>query len=299
MSNALLITDAGLAALVNAENNGTLPVVISHLAYGSGQYTPTASQTALKTPIKDVTAVSGGAVGEHVLHVTAEDASSDAYTVYEIGVFLEDGTLFAVGSQNSPFLQKAAASISLLSVDITLADFSAASVTVGDTNFFNPPATTELSGVVELATKDETIKGTDDSRVVTPAALHAKTATANRIGLIKIATAAEALAGKSGSAALTPANLLAAFVKQHGATGFQRLPNGLIAQWGQALIANGSTGTAVVFPVSFPTACAVVFPSSVGGVAVSYAHAAPTQGGVTIKHNGNGGALTQWLAIGY
>lgn len=297
MSNALLITDAGLAALVNAEKNGTLPVVISHLSYGSGQYKPTASQTALKTPIKNVTAVSGGAVGEHVLHVTAEDASSDAYTVYEVGVFLADGTLFAVASQNSPFLQKAAASISLLSVDITLADFSAASVTVGDTNFFNPPATTDMEGVVELATNDETITGTDAVRAVTPAGLSARTATTSRTGLVELATAAEAIKGTDGSRALTPAGLVAALVREHGETGFQKLPGGLIIQWGKALIApNGST--AIVFPASFPNAALMADAVAVGDVQPSYSVAALSKGLVNFKHNANGGVVSYWLALG-
>lgn len=171
---ALLITDAGLAALVNAEKNGTLPVTISHLGYGSGQYTPTADQTALASPIKEVTALTGGAVSANVLHVTAEDNSSDAYSVFEVGVFLDDGTLFAVASQNNPFLQKAADSIALISVDISLADFSAANVVVsGDTSFFNPPATTETPGVIEIATAEEVQAGTDNTRAVTPATLQA------------------------------------------------------------------------------------------------------------------------------
>lgn len=170
----LLVTNAGLVALVNAEQTGTESVVIGSIQFGSGQYTPTKTQTALQTPIKTLTALSGGAVSANTLHVTAEDGSTDAYTVNEVGVFLADGTLFAVASQNTPILQKASEAIALLSVDIALADHSAATVTVGDTNFFNPQATTETKGVVELATADETKAGTDAARAVTPASLKAE-----------------------------------------------------------------------------------------------------------------------------
>ena len=41
----VVITSAGLAALVNAENNGTLPVKITKFGLGTGNYTPSADQT--------------------------------------------------------------------------------------------------------------------------------------------------------------------------------------------------------------------------------------------------------------
>lgn len=295
----LLVTNAGLAALVNAEQTGTESITLASIRFGSGQYTPTATQTALKSPITTLTALSGGASSAHTLHVSVEDASAATYTVYEVGVFLADGTLFAVSSQNTPIVQKAAEAIALLAVDIKLADHSAASVTVGDTNFFNPPATTDIKGVVELATDAETIAGKDAERVVTPAGLKALTSTDARRGLIEIATDAEVFAGADNARALTPKNLLAAFVKAHGASGFQRLPNGFIVQWGRARIANGDTGTAIVFPTAFPTACTGVYLSSVGSLGVAYSHDTPTAGGVTVRHNGNGGAWTEWLAVGY
>lgn len=189
----LLVTNAGLAALVNAEQSGTESVVLGSIQFGSGQYTPAADQTALQTPIKSLTAISGGAVSANTLHVSVEDESADAYTVNEVGVFLTDGTLFAVGSQNTPILQKAAAAIALLSIDIALADHSAAAVTVGDTNFFNPPATTEMQGVIEIATDAEVLTGADTSRAVTPAHLKAridahaaKTASKTAAGHVKV-----------------------------------------------------------------------------------------------------------------
>lgn len=103
----VVITSAGIAALVNAENNGTLPVKITKFGLGTGNYTPSADQTALQSKFKEITALSGGDVGDNTIHVTMSDTSSDAYTVNEVGVYLEDGTLFAVSSQpTGAILQK-------------------------------------------------------------------------------------------------------------------------------------------------------------------------------------------------
>lgn len=115
----VVITSAGLAALVNAENNGTLPVKITKFGLGTGNYTPSADQTSLQSKFKEITALSGGDVGDNTIHVTMSDTSSDAYTVNEVGVYLEDGTLFAVSSQpTGAILQKAAGSQGLLSIDL-------------------------------------------------------------------------------------------------------------------------------------------------------------------------------------
>ena len=93
---SVVVTSAGLAALLNAEQNGTLPVKIAKFGLGTGNYTPTADKTALQSKFKEITALSGGAVGDNVIHVTMTDASADAYTANEVGVYLEDGTLFAL-----------------------------------------------------------------------------------------------------------------------------------------------------------------------------------------------------------
>lgn len=165
----VVITSAGLAALVNAENNGTLPVKITKFGLGTGNYTPSADQTALQSKFKEITALSGGDVGDNTIHVTMSDTSSDAYTVNEVGVYLEDGTLFAVSSQpTSAILQKAAGSQGLLSVDLVISGGTSGITVDGDTNFFNPPATTQVAGVVKLASLDEIKTGTNSTKAVTP-----------------------------------------------------------------------------------------------------------------------------------
>ena len=166
---SVVVTSAGLAALLNAEQNGTLPVKIAKFGLGTGNYTPTADKTALQSKFKEITALSGGAVGDNVIHVTMTDASADAYTANEVGVYLEDGTLFALSSQPvGSILQKAAGSQALLSLDLVLQGGTGGVTVSGGTNFFNPPATTTTAGVVKLASLAEITAGTDTTKACTP-----------------------------------------------------------------------------------------------------------------------------------
>lgn len=172
MSSTLnvIITDAGIAEVVNAQHTGTAPVVLSQVGFGRGIYTPTASQTALHDEIKRVDTIAGGVVGDNIMHIQALDSGGDAYAVYEIGVYTASGTLFAVYSQPLPILHKVANSEIMCVIDFVLSGVEPTAVTVGDTNYTLAPATTTNQGVVELATNEEASAGTDTGRAVTPAA---------------------------------------------------------------------------------------------------------------------------------
>ena len=171
MASSMLITSAGLKEVVNAEHNGTAPIKLTHIAFGTGKYAPSAERTSLEAEFKRFDAISGGAVGDNVLHVSARDASSESYVVHEIGLFTENGTLFAVCSDEMPLIQKSARSQALLSIDMAVVGFSAESIVLGDTNFLNPPATTTTAGVVYLASDSDIEEGTSISKVVTAKAL--------------------------------------------------------------------------------------------------------------------------------
>lgn len=166
----VIITDAGIAEVVNAQHTGTAPVVLSQVGFGRGIYTPTASQTALHDEIKRVDTIAGGVVGDNIMHIQALDSGGDAYAVYEIGVYTASGTLFAVYSQPLPILHKVANSEIMCVIDFVLSGVEPTAVTVGDTNYTLAPATTTNQGVVELATNEEASAGTDTGRAVTPAA---------------------------------------------------------------------------------------------------------------------------------
>ena len=171
MSLQLIITDAGLSAIAQA---GTLgPVVISKIAIGSGTWssTPPTSTTALKTQIKQITPQGSSTPSPGLIHITAEDSSTDAYSVSEIGLYDSNNVLFAIAGGATTYLTKYSVSTALLSVDISLANVPLGTVTIGNANFTNPPATETTMGVAEIATTAEVVAGTDDSRIITPAKL--------------------------------------------------------------------------------------------------------------------------------
>ncbi len=117
-------------------------------------------------------------------------------------------------------------------------------------------ATETRTGIVELATDAETQTGTDTVRALTPSNLTARTATETRTGIVELATNAEAQTGTDTVRALTPSNLTAAFRGTNQsltANGYQRLPGGMILQWGTtASIATGVTAN-VTLPIAFQT----------------------------------------------
>jgi microcystin-dependent protein len=169
-----ILTTAGKNAIVNANNTGTNPITITKIGIGSASWTPTAAATSLNTEIKKITAIGGGAVANDTIHVTANDSSTDAYTVREIGLFTADNILVAVYSQASAIITKGAATVALIATDLVITGVPAGSVTVGDTTFDYPQATETVKGVAEIATDAEVTAGTDNERIVTPAKLAAR-----------------------------------------------------------------------------------------------------------------------------
>lgn len=169
----ITITDAGRAALVNAEHTGTAPVTINQIGVTQTAVAPDPAATALAGELKRVATISGEVVAPDTIHVTMFDDGADAYSLRGFGVYLADGTLFALYGQADPIIVKTAASIASLAVDVQFVDVDAASVTFGDTTLSNPPATTERQGVVELATVAEAQAGIDALRALTPASARA------------------------------------------------------------------------------------------------------------------------------
>ncbi len=205
MALPITITDAGRAEIINAQNTGTGPVTITEIGFGTGQYTPMKTRTALQAQVKRVSSIAGQAVAADTIHVMALDESSSSYNVGEFGLFSDKGTLIAVYSQPAAsgwIIQKAGPSTLLLATDIILESLNATSITFGDISFINPPATTTVQGVVELATPEETQTGTDASRAVTPAGLKSLTGSTTRAGLVQLNNT---LTSTSTSQALTAA----------------------------------------------------------------------------------------------
>jgi len=204
-----ILTTAGKAAIVNAVNTGTAPVVIERVAIGSASWTPTAAATALNTEIKQISAIGGGTVADDTIHVTANDSSTDVYTVKEVGLYTDDDVLLAIYSQADPIITKGAGTVALIAADLVITGVPAGSVTVGDTTFDYPQATETVKGVAEIATTAEAQAGTDDERIITPKKLQDVTATSLRKGVIQLASNAESQTGTDTAKAITPASLAA------------------------------------------------------------------------------------------
>lgn len=170
------VTAAGRAALVNAANTGTLPVLVSQIGTTATTFTAAAdgSDLALPGELKRLVTFGGAAVAADTIHVVIRDDSADTYTLRGFGLYLADGTLFGLYGQADPILEKSAGAMMLLATDCIFADIDAASLVFGNTDFLNPPATVDVPGVVELATDAEAIAGVDAVRAVTPKGLLAK-----------------------------------------------------------------------------------------------------------------------------
>lgn len=115
--------------------------------------------------------ISGQNIDGNHIHFAFMDESEDEYAAKTIGVFLEDGTLFAIHSQNTAIFEKSTASLLHFSFDIGIIDLSDESFNFPNSTFANPAATTSLPGIIEIATDAEANAGIDATRAITPSTL--------------------------------------------------------------------------------------------------------------------------------
>lgn len=174
MAIKLLITNAGLEALVDAQAGETDAIRVTEVGLTASTFTPAPTITALPGEFKRLDAVSGQAVSETIIHMTAQDSSTDVYDLRGIALYLEDGTLFAIYGQGIPIFRKVSIASFLLALDIAFGGGVAGDIIFGNANFLLPPATETVKGVIEIATHAETAAGTDDERAVTPLKLKAR-----------------------------------------------------------------------------------------------------------------------------
>lgn len=172
MPLTMIVTNIGRAALVNAQNTGTDPVTIAQIGISTSALAPAATQTALPNELKRIATLSGDVVDDDTIHLVVRDETADVYAIKSFGLYLGDGTLFAIYGQAGAIIDKTASSIMLLAIDVRFADITAASLTFGTTNFLNPPATEQVQGVVQLATPAQATIGTDPVLVPPVKAIH-------------------------------------------------------------------------------------------------------------------------------
>lgn len=168
MTTPMIWTTAGFAALVNADNTGTLPVECKYIALGTGTTAASAADTALESEIKRIQTISGTVVDNNVIHVVLRDETSDTYQVTEVGLIAADGTLLARYAQANPLIVKAAGAVALLAIDASFTDVDATQISFGDIQFINPPWGENTQGVVQKATQAQAEDAEDNTRGMTP-----------------------------------------------------------------------------------------------------------------------------------
>ena len=139
----------------------------------------------------------------------------------------------------------------------------------------NKQATETINGTSKIATQAEVNYGLEDTKIVTPKKLKARLdslitgigttfvkltqlATESIAGIIKISSTAQVSDGTDNTTAVSPAKLKELFVSgaNMSTNGYQKLPGGLIIQWGGATFreTTGTTGEVITLPITFPNA---------------------------------------------
>lgn len=206
----LVVTDAGLAALVNASSTGAAAVVVAEVGVTSTAFLPAPTLTALPGELKRLDTFAGANVGDRRVHVSIRDESAATYPLRGVALYLDDGTLFAAYGQADPIMEKSANAVLLLSADFDFGPGQAELIEFGATDFLNPQATTERVGVIELATDAEVDTGTDGERAVTPRGAARILAAAKTYTDTEVAEAVAALVNGSPGALDTLQELAAA-----------------------------------------------------------------------------------------
>src|SRR5699024_4275587 len=102
----LTITNAGYAALVDAQQNGTNKVKLTKVALGSGTDSMDPDATELADKIKTLDTIAGTTTADNVISVQVEDRTDDSYTVREFALITDDDVLFAIYSQHDTIIEK-------------------------------------------------------------------------------------------------------------------------------------------------------------------------------------------------
>lgn len=165
----LIITAAGIAALIAAQNNGTNAVMIAEIGLTASAFDPE-SVSALPAEIKRIDTFAGEAVSDDTIHVNLADDSSDTYTLRGFALYLGDGTVFALYGQPvaTTIIEKAGAATMLLSCDVRFAQIDATQITFGDSTWTNPPASETVQGVSRRASVLQAVAGTSTDTTMTP-----------------------------------------------------------------------------------------------------------------------------------
>lgn len=175
---SLMMTTAGLGRFTAAQVEDDIDLTVAQVGFTNTAFVASPTLTALPGEFRRIATISGQAIGNNVVHMIIRDEAPISYEVCGFGLFLADGTLFAFYGQGTPIAEKAAIATLQMAIDIAFPTSDIANIVFGDTNFLNPPATTEIAGVVELATQAEADAGADIRRVAPVSVMRASIAAA-------------------------------------------------------------------------------------------------------------------------
>jgi hypothetical protein len=169
----LTMTSRGFQRFTDAQLGGDIDLRIAEIGFTDTAFVTAPTLTALPGQFRRIATISGEAVGDNVVHMIVSDDAAVRYQARGFGLFLADGTLFAVYGQADTIVEKAAAATLLFAIDIAFPTSEIAAITFGDANFLSPPATTERAGVVRLASLAEADAGVATAAVAPVSVLKA------------------------------------------------------------------------------------------------------------------------------
>lgn len=161
----ITITRTGLERFTAAQLGSDIDLAVSSIGLTDADFVVAPTLDVLPGEFRRIQSVSGMTDGTNIVHITMRDEVEIGYTARGFGLFLDDGTLFAVYGQPDRLFEKSPLTTFLAAIDIAFPTVNLSSLKFGNTDFLNPPATTVTKGVVELATQAEADAGVDAQRV--------------------------------------------------------------------------------------------------------------------------------------
>ena len=291
--NGYVITEAGRNLIAKGLAGGSITFTKMQLGDGTtsndGRTMTALVSTKADLPIIGLSNTRTG-IAELRFLINNKDITTGFY-IKEVGVFAKgaDGAevLYAYNvSPNPDFIPPFSANniIEIEYVDSIIVDQVAnitASIDPSITYMTQAQISSTYVKKTDIATQPEVDAGLEDTKIVTSKKLKARIdsllasittnfvkltqlSTESVAGITKISTTAQVSAGTDNTTAVTPYKLKELFTS--GSTkaqnGYQKLPSGLIVQWG--MVADGVAN--VTFPITFPTVCASLQITRSGGI---------------------------------
>lgn len=159
-------------------------------------------------------------------------------------------------------------------------------------------ASSTVTGISRFATNVEVQTGTLSNVAITPLSLSQRIGSTTSPGLLKIASNAEMTTSSLSNVALAPSSFTGNTAQYLNDTGYQKLPGGLMLQWGVTGTINNGTSSSVNFPATFAAVYNVVVTPRASNSDGSPAVTAITTTSATILNDVGANTTFYWQAIG-